>query len=198
MPELGRTLFILCDGMGGHRNGDVASETVVKSFCNYWKGNPKRKDSGKKILDAADQAIVALNKHRRCEMGTTMVLAAMEGGEVLFAHCGDSRLYVWQRDTSDMFRTKDHVETTPEGWEYVSKGFVQNADNYVPELGHVECCAGDVLLLCSDGVYNAFKDGELEALLQSENDLDALTDRIKSHCDAHARDNYSAILIQMD
>ncbi len=39
MREQRRAMFILCDGMGGHRSGDIASRTVVKSICNYWQGN---------------------------------------------------------------------------------------------------------------------------------------------------------------
>lgn len=197
MPEQGRTLFILCDGMGGHRMGDLVSRTVVKAFRNYWKGNPKRKDSEKKILDAAGQAIVALNKHSLCRMGTTMVLAAIENGRLLFAHCGDSRLYFYKPGASEVLRTKDHVEVTPEGWEYVSKGFVQGEECHVPETGSAELHTGDVFMLCSDGVYKAFKDEELEVLLRSEKDMDVLAGRIKEYCDTHTRDNYSAILVKV-
>lgn len=70
MPEQNRSLFILCDGMGGHCNGDLASQTIVKSISNYWLGNPKRQDCEKKIIDASNEAMVALNKKAYCGMGT--------------------------------------------------------------------------------------------------------------------------------
>ncbi len=69
MPEQDRTLFILCDGMGGHRNGDLASQTIVKSMGYYWLNNPKRHDSEKKIIDASNEAMIALNKKTFCGMG---------------------------------------------------------------------------------------------------------------------------------
>lgn len=197
IPEQGRTLFILYDGMGGHRRGDLASRTVVKAFRNYWKGNPKQKDSEKKILDATGQASVALNKHPLCRMGTTMVLAAIENGRLLFAHCGDSRLYFCRQGSSEVFRTKDHVEVTPEGWEYVSKGFVQGEECHLPEIGSAELHTDDIFMLCSDGVYKAFKDEELEMLLHSEKDTDILAERIKKHCNAHARDYYPTIQVKV-
>lgn len=56
------TLFILCDGMGGHRNGEVASKTIVNAFDNFWRANYKRLLCAKKIVDAADEAMVALNE----------------------------------------------------------------------------------------------------------------------------------------
>lgn len=121
MPEHQRAMFILCDGMGGHRSGDIASQTVVKSISNYWRGNPKYEDCDEKIIDACNVAKVALEKRPQVEMGTTMVMACIENGIALIAHCGDSRCYHFHTWGLQHWHTTDHRNTTPEGWEYVSK-----------------------------------------------------------------------------
>ena len=90
MPEQGRSVFVLCDGMGGHHLGEVASKLVAEHICDYWTKNPKRKDSEKKIIDACNETMIAYNNKSRVEMGTTMAMAAIEGNKALLAHCGDT------------------------------------------------------------------------------------------------------------
>lgn len=196
MPGQGRVLFVLCDGMGGHKHGDVASRTVVEAFKNYWLENPDIKDSENKINDAVGYAFEMLNACPHCGMGTTMVLAAVEDGALLYAHCGDSRIYIKENGAKEITRTKDHIDVTPEGWRYVSKGFMQGENNHIPEIGIKDLHPGDMLMLCSDGVYNSFGRGEMEMLVMSENDIDILAERIEAHCVSHSDDNYSAILVE--
>lgn len=50
MPEQNRSVFVLCDGMGGHDCGEVASKLVAEHICDYWVKNPKRKGSEKKVI----------------------------------------------------------------------------------------------------------------------------------------------------
>jgi len=69
LTEQQRAMFILCDGMGRHRSGDIASQTIVNTICNYWRGNPKRRDCSKKIADACYVAKVALEKRPQVEYG---------------------------------------------------------------------------------------------------------------------------------
>lgn len=89
MPEQGRMLAIVCDGMGGHGYGDEASQTVVKAISNYWTGNPKRHDSEKKIVDAVAQAGIIYEK-KTCgrEMGATLTMVAIEDGRFISAIAG--------------------------------------------------------------------------------------------------------------
>lgn len=197
MSEQERSLFVLCDGMGGHRSGDIASQTVIKSLTDYWEGNPKRKNSEKKIIDASEQAKVALEHRPQVEMGTTMALAAVEGNQLLIAHSGDSRVYFYDRSDRKLVRTRDHIKPNPEGWAVLYKGFVQGMDCHIPEIHRTELHFGDIILICSDGVYNAFKVGELEDIIESSLSVDDMIDRIKMICDAKSRDNYSAILIKV-
>lgn len=101
MPEQRRSLFILCDGMGGHRNGDMASQTIVKAMSNYWLGNSKRQDCEKKIIDTSNEAMVELVKKAYCGMGMTMAMIAIDGNMLYTAHCGDSRIYTIALNMAD-------------------------------------------------------------------------------------------------
>lgn len=81
IPEQQRAMFVLCDGMGGHRSGDIASQTVVKSLGNYWRRNPTCEDCNEKIIDACNEAKGILEKCPQVEMGTTMVMVCLEMAE---------------------------------------------------------------------------------------------------------------------
>lgn len=198
MREQQRAMFILCDGMGGHRSGNIASQTVVKSICNYWHGNPKRRDCDKKIVDACNEAKVAIEKRPQVGMGTTMVMAALEDGMARIAHCGDSRCYHFHKWSMSHWHTTDHRAKKPEGWEYVAKSFVQGEDTYLPEINEFTLSKGDYLLLCSDGLYNCFADDEeIELLLESITDIDEFYAVLLKCGEEKAHDNYSAIIIKI-
>lgn len=78
MPEQNRAVFVLCDGMGGHDCGEVASRFVAEHICGYWEKNPKRLDSEKKIIDACQETKIAYDNKSRVEMGTTMAMVAIK------------------------------------------------------------------------------------------------------------------------
>jgi serine/threonine protein phosphatase PrpC len=125
-PEAG--IFVVCDGMGGHAAGEVASAIAVQTVREAWssdamaavadqwlaKGTP---DAHKKLLGAiidgvnkAHDAIIAETKADRTKtgMGTTIVGAMVIGSDMVFAHCGDSRAYI-VRDGIAMQLTEDHT-----------------------------------------------------------------------------------------
>lgn len=124
IPETGRSVFVLCDGMGGHSLGEVASSLVAEHICDYWVKNTKRRNSEKKITDACNETMTAFNNKSRVEMGTTMAMAAIEGNKALLAHCGDSRIYV-VRNREIIYQSTDHVALTPEGWPIITRAFLQ-------------------------------------------------------------------------
>ena len=90
-----RWLAVVCDGMGGHGMGEVASETVSNAIVDYWKEHTNELDSEEKVKNACADAMMALDKKAdsfsHCEMGTTMVMASVEGDTVTIAHVGDRR-----------------------------------------------------------------------------------------------------------
>ena len=125
-PELG--IFLVCDGMGGHAAGEVASALAVQTIRERWgnavtqsiadrwlaSGTPEaRRDLMNAVRDgvlAAHDALLAEAKQDRTKggMGTTLVGAMVVGGDIVFAQCGDSRAYL-VRDGIAMQLTEDHT-----------------------------------------------------------------------------------------
>ena len=197
MPERNRTLMIVCDGMGGHSMGDVAAETVCNAICEYWNSNTHTKDSETKVIEACKAASDALYKRSRVvrpiEMGTTMVMASVEGNIVTIAHCGDSRCYLL-RDGEVVYQTQDHADPHW-GSEVVTRCFFSmNPEVAAPEVACFEVQPGDRIFLCSDGVYKAMAPQILTARLQDNKPLEEVVDVIKFMCEKYSTDNYTGIL----
>ena len=199
MPEQNRTLIIVCDGMGGHSMGDVAAETVCNAICEFWMNNPDIPDSGTKVTEACRVASDALYARSRVvrpiEMGTTLVMASVEGNKVTIAHCGDSRCYLL-RDGEVVHQTQDHSDPHM-GSEVVTKCFFSmDSEVAVPDIAQFEVKSGDRIFLCSDGVYKSMAPQILTARLQDDKPLDEVVDVIKFLCEKYSKDNYTGILVE--
>ena len=199
-PEYDRTLMIVCDGMGGHAMGDVAAETVCNAICKFWKINVGIPDSEAKIIDACKEASDALYNRSRVvrpiEMGTTMVMASIEGNIVTIAHCGDSRCYLL-RNGEVVHQTQDHADPHW-GSEVVTKCFFSmKPDVAVPDIARFEIKSGDSIFLCSDGVYKAMAPQILCARLQDDKPLEEVIDVIKFMCEKFSTDNYTGVLAKV-
>ena len=197
IPEHNSSLMIVCDGMGGHSMGDVAAETVCNAICEYWNSNTHTKDSEIKVIEACKAASDALYKRSRVvhpiEMGTTMVMASVEGNIVTIAHCGDSRCYLL-RNGEVVYQTQDHADPHW-GSEVVTRCFFSmNPEVAVPEVARFEVEPGDRIFLCSDGVYKAMAPQILTARLQDDKPLEQVVDVIKFMCEKFSTDNYTGIL----
>ena len=200
IPEHERSLFIVCDGMGGHPMGDVAAETICNTICNFWKENAEYNDSEEKVIEACAKATDALYKRSRIvrpiEMGTTLVMASIERERAIIAHCGDSRCYVF-REGKTLHQTCDHSDPG-KGSELVTRCFFSMAPEVaVPDIVCIELKAGDRIFLCSDGVYKAMAPEILATRLQDDKPLEEILDVIKFMCEKFSNDNYTAILIEV-
>lgn len=197
MPEQNRNMMIVCDGMGGHSMGDVAAETVCNAICEFWGNCHDVPDSETKVIEACKAASDALYARSRVvrpiEMGTTMVMASVEGNIATIAHCGDSRCYLLRYGTV-IYQTQDHADPHW-GSEVVTRCFFSmNPDVAVPEVARFEVQPGDRIFLCSDGVYKAMAPQILTARLQDDKPLDEVVDVIKFMCEKFSTDNYTGIL----
>lgn len=197
MPEQNRNMMIVCDGMGDHSMGDVAAETVGNAICEFWGNCHDVPDSETKVTEACKAASDALYARSRVvrpiEMGTTMVMASVEGNIATIAHCGDSRCYLL-RDGAVIYQTQDHADPHW-GSEVVTRCFFSmNPDVAVPEVARFEVQPGDRIFLCSDGVYKAMAPQILTARLQDNKPLEEVVDVIKFMCEKFSTDNYTGIL----
>ena len=173
---------------------------MSNAVCDYWKTHPDCGDSVQKVIEACTQASDALYKRSRVvrpiEMGTTLVMASVEGNKVTIAHCGDSRCYLL-RDGEVVHQTQDHSDPHM-GSEVVTKCFFSMASEVaVPDIAQFEVKSGDRIFLCSDGVYKSMAPQILTARLQDDKPLDEVVDVIKFLCEKYSKDNYTGILAEI-
>ena len=195
-----RILFVVCDGMGGHSCGEIASKTVCDSFSAYWQEHPDAIDSVRKIEAAAKVASEALDeKSGYYHMGTTLVMASIEGQIAHIAHAGDSRCYVIDSKGNVKYRTIDHIESSSISLPYINRAFfTRHPEDAVPEIKVVELQPSDRILLCTDGLYNAIDDDTLLRTLRCAKDVEQVADKYRAICKEKAGDNYTAIIIEME
>ena len=196
-----RWLAVVCDGMGGHAMGEVASETVSNAIVNYWKKHKDEPDCEAKVNNACAHAMRALDKKsdsfNHCKMGTTMVMASIDGDIVTIAHVGDSRCYLHRPDEGLLYQTKDHVRLDF-GWEVVDRCFFSyHHEANVPDVVQLKLKAGDRILLCSDGIYKSMAPDILLARMMDDKPLADILDVYNFLCEKQGDDNYTAVLIEI-
>ena len=194
-----RRMFIVCDGMGGHACGEIASKTVCDALISYWKDHPDMSDSEQKMLDATRMASKTLvEKSGITGMGTTMVMASIEGDTAMIAHAGDSRCYVIDLKGNLRYCTKDHVESSALSAPYINRAFFSHQpEKAIPDIKTVRLQPLDRILLCTDGLYNAVDQETLLHILQCARDVYQVAEKFASICKERANDNYTAIIIEM-
>jgi serine/threonine protein phosphatase PrpC len=174
-------VFIVADGMGGHRAGEVASVVAIEEFLHFEEDN-REAPPLERIRDGIQAANLALkrmaNEDPELEgMGTTFTMVLIEG-ELYLGHVGDSRAYIWRKGELRPL-TRDHslVERmVSEGHLSQSEARIHPQRNVIlralgvsdeleVDLDVVDTAPGDRLLLCSDGLSGFVEDAELEAVL---------------------------------
>lgn len=196
-----RWLAVVCDGMGGHAMGEVASETVSNAIVEFWKRHAHESDCKEKVERACRKARVALDEHSysigHVEMGTTMVMASIEGDTVTIAHVGDSRCYMQRPGEGLLYQTKDHVRLDF-GWEVIDRCFFSYRHEVnVPDIMRLKLRAGDRILLCSDGLYKSMAPDILLERMMDDKPLADILDVYDYLCEKQGDDNYTAILIEV-
>lgn len=196
-----RSLFLICDGMGKHYSGSQSSKTICDAIEDFWKQNEAYADCMEKVQEACRKASVALDKCAdelgHAEMGTTMVMASVEGSKVTIVHCGDSRCYLLRPNEGLIFQTKDHIKLSF-GWEVLVNSFFSYRGNeLVPEIHQFELKTGDRLFLCSDGVYKSVKKEALIICLLEDKSIEEVANDLKALCEKNMDDNYTGIILNI-
>lgn len=206
-------LFLLADGMGGHRAGDYASkatvETMVEKIENSTDAEPVK--VFREAISAANALIYekASTEMAMEGMGTTIVAACLVGNELQIANIGDSRLYL----INDKIRqiTKDHslVEEMvrlgnikkSEARNHPDKNIITRAvgvnDTVEADYFTVDVKEGDCILMCSDGLSNMVEDEQIRLILEQGRDI---VDKVQKLVEAAKKngglDNISVILVE--
>ena len=225
VPEIG--LAVLADGMGGHLAGEVASGIAVDivtrnllgTLAAVQKNTPEAQapsleaQSIKTAIELANSAIHEASSERpECAgMGATLVAAVFHDNKICVAHVGDSRLYRLRDGTLEQI-TEDHSMiqellrrgfiTPEEARTSTNKNVVTRAlgidANVQVEISEHPVAAGDLYLLCSDGLSDVLTDEAIAAALtQYSGNLDEALHRLVSEVNAQGGpDNVSIILVQ--
>ncbi len=179
-------LLVLADGMGGHAHGEVAAEVAVRTLAEAFRAeaHPRLERPGDFLEEKLLAAHLAVVEQARADQleeipGTTCVACVVQDGRAWWGHAGDSRLYLL-REGRVLARTRDHSLTRQmaelaglsEDEEAALAGrniLYSCIGGYGrPELDLAppfELAEGDVLLLCSDGLWGLFSDQEVGAAL---------------------------------
>ena len=210
------TLAILCDGMGGHRGGDVASEMAVSHLGHSWEESDVH--NAEQITQWMLTCISRENKRileksRKFSdlegMGTTLVATALVEQEFVIANIGDSRGYHYTGGRLSQV-TEDHSLVN----ELVKSGEIssEDAENHprknvlTRSLGVTDeididvtilpALPNDQMLLCSDGLTNMVEDEEIKEVLSTQKPLDEKVETLVTMANDHGgNDNITIILV---
>ncbi|MFJ8451106.1 Stp1/IreP family PP2C-type Ser/Thr phosphatase [Aerococcus viridans] len=212
-------ILLLCDGMGGHNAGDVASEMAIYHVGNAWESTENMTDPNiisewltDQIKTANAHIFEKANQyHDLSGMGTTIVAAVPleDSAQVVLAHVGDSRIYIHQVDELKQI-TKDHsfvqelldmdMITKEEAQVHPQKNIVTRAvgiaANVDVDIDVVDFLVDDTLLLCSDGLTDMVEETEALAILTDESlSIEAKADQLVDVANDHGgRDNISVVI----
>lgn len=205
-------LYIVADGMGGHRAGDRASRMAIDITVDYIRESGLENPIAilKRAMIYANNEIykVAANDPDLNGMGTTMVAAVALDGKLYVANIGDSRLYSIDNDIKQI--TMDHslVEEMirsgelerKKGRNHPEKNIITKAmgskEEVIPDFFEVDIHSGEKFLLCSDGLSNMVEDDEIRDIVvdnvRLEDTAQALIDRANYY---GGTDNISVVII---
>ncbi len=219
-------LYILCDGMGGHAGGEIASELAVKTLRQYFQENwitnqLPTEDSIREAVYLANQAIYDLNQQDARSgvgrMGTTLVMLLVQDTYAAVAHVGDSRLYRLTRKRGLEQITVDHevgqreidrgVEAAiayarPDAYQLTQALGPRDENSINPDIEFFEINEDSLFILVSDGLSDndlleIHWQNNLPSLLSSGTNLEGgVTDLIDLANQYNGHDNITAILIR--
>ena len=206
-------LFLVADGMGGHRAGDFASrftvEVLAEEVQNSKETHPEQ-ILGNAIQTANERLMEEAAKDSRLEgMGTTLVAATILDHVLYFANVGDSRLYLINKEIRQLSKDHSMVEemvrlgglTEEEAKHHPDKNIITRAmgvkDKVEPDFFEYRLKGGDTILMCSDGLTNMVDDDEIFQIVKSARDIvEAVETLIQRANENGGSDNIGIVLAQ--
>ncbi len=215
-------IYLIADGMGGHRNGELASETAVRTIGSYLIGklyqpifgidHHPSNESLREILESAVQEAHKAVKKAAPGGGCTLTAALVVGSQLILAHMGDSRAYAITRDGSIKALTKDHslVKRLQEMGQLTEEEAATHPQKSVlyRALGQGESVQADIvngsmpasgyLLICSDGLWGVVEEKEIQRVVNESSSPDlACQQLIEAANAAGGPDNISVVLVRL-
>lgn len=214
-------LLVLADGMGGHLHGEMAANRIVETFVESFGRDAQNSITDpqgflSQTMQHANQRIMDFphDRGQGAFPGSTCVAALVQDGKICWGHAGDSRLYLL-RDGAVLTKTRDHsmvyqwlewgvidaeeARTHPQRNQITNcLGGAEGMFYMEPGTHPVTLQSGDVLLLCSDGLWGPFSDQELVQAFSSKS-LDASLDQLivlAMERESGSSDNVTAVVVR--
>lgn len=210
-------LFVVADGMGGYKGGEIASKLAIESvknyICNNYNETKKEKECILELLRSAIEYanMVVYEKSKEVEelngMGTTIDVCLVHSNRVYIGHVGDSRVY---RQRKEFFRklTTDHsyVEqlikegniTREEAYNHPKKNMLTKALGCTafvePDVTVKGFLKDDILLMCTDGLTNMLRDNEISEIIKQDPEI-ACKKLVNTANERGGYDNITAVII---
>lgn len=215
----GSDVYMVADGVGGNNSGEVASRTAVEQIAGFVNDNDIRANTTPdhifeymaEAIGTANGAIYGLGKDQPQYRGmaTTIVLAYLFRGEGYIGNVGDSRAYLY-RDGELTRVTKDHTYVN----ELIDKGVITEAEaeshqqknvitkalgaepSVEPDFYKLPLHSGDVLVLCTDGLYGEVgEEHMLQVLSRNKSMNDTCADLVDLANQSGGRDNITVVCV---
>jgi protein phosphatase len=207
-------LFVVADGMGGAQAGEVASRMAIETFEQGLSGSGSPEEQLAERVRDANHRIYDQSRaeHGREGMGTTLTAAFVDDAHLAIAHVGDSRAYLF-RDGQLTRLTQDHslVDelvrqgklTEEQAAEHPQRSIITRALGPEPEVEvdtfSYSVRAGDVFLLCSDGLTSMVPEDRVAKVIGAASTLDeAANHLIEEANEAGGRDNITVVLFRLE
>lgn len=206
-------LFIVADGMGGHKAGDIASRYTVEKFIENVE-----KSKEKDVISAINEAVITVNAQLLEKanesvdyegMGTTLVVATICGNMLKVANVGDSRLYIVGDEIRQITRDHSLVEelvsigeiNRDEARTHKRKNYITRAiggcNEVEAEMFCVELKSDDRIIMCSDGLSNMVEDSEILKIVNRNADIEQAVNELVDTANKYGgKDNISVMIIE--
>lgn len=224
--DLDQGIFVVCDGMGGHAAGEIASKIAVRSLLQYFHQHPRERESSNRLFGSISSRAGALaaaiqsancaiwdaagNDVQQAGMGSTVVSVLVDENYFSIGHVGDSRIYLIREGTIQQL-TEDHSlvhQQTSQGLISLEEAKASKLQNIItkalgsentvlPDVDDMIAISDDVLVLTSDGLTGALSDQEIMQTVNSAASLrQACENLVHAAKLAGGMDNITCLLIR--
>lgn len=208
-------VFLVCDGMGGHAAGQIASELTAKTFIDVFLHHPAEDPAV-----AMESAVMAANRFvldnarafpQRRGMGTTLSGLILLQDQAWVVHVGDSRIYRL-RENDLMMLTHDHTfveesvrmgamtqdEAENHPYKHVLTRAIGVDESFRPDVDTFDLKQGDLYMLCSDGLVNHLNDEQIGEILRSSTPSEAAWRLVGAALQDGGTDNTTVLVVRVD
>lgn len=206
-------VWAVADGMGGHEAGEIASQTIVQSLANLTQSGLQNSHTLNitSILEDVNQQLYQQNSANDRMVGSTVAMVRADKEQCTCLWAGDSRIYLYraqqlQQLSVDHSYVQELINqgqlTATDAQTHQQRNVITRAIGVNEQLDieskQLKLLPHDILLLCSDGLYNEVADEEIAAILEYATPPTAMKNLLDLCLSREAKDNISFVIVEVD